>query len=412
MARLCQVNRLGVAYALSPVLITLCALIGVFGYTHHDSLIPTQWDALGLRYIARAFLQGIDPYSQDSMSTLATETWLPVQELFYPPSFMPLLASCALLPETVFRVLIVVLQIVSFVYISQRSCVRTSSAHTRALLAPLLMFSVYQTARFGQVSCFSVALLLLFWDRYRTGTAPWIQIVLLTLASVKPSVSIAVLVFLIFERRCTLLVGVAAAHLVLTCIAAALTGIEPFSLVRGWLAVLPRYRECLVNIPAGGYIYGLSTLLYQASGVFFSLEWLSLPIVYWIWRTQQRYSRESLIALLLVVSFLVSTPHAYEFCMILPALVCVSRVGDAVGWCWVVTVMSMFPQRLLQTVAPAGFDSTLRALGPLVLCVILSRIRDKAVVAEEISASGQRVFSGSSQDLVRPDSTQGRVFGL
>jgi hypothetical protein len=241
-------------------------------------------------------------------------------------------------------------------------------------LSPVVFLALFQTARFGQLSCFVCAAALCFWDRWRAGRVDWVAVALLFLATLKPSISLPIVIFLAFERSFALLVAVALMHVGGTWIASALIGVDAGALLTEWLMSLGRYRELPQNSPSGSFVYGLSTLLYRTTDVQCSLDLLALPLSYIVWRFRASYTANDCIALLLLIAFMVGAPHAYDFLLLLPALWSVcgglenSRAGSLYG---IASVMLLLPQRVLESVGFSSFDGILRVCAPIVLGLAL-----------------------------------------
>ncbi len=364
--------------------LAVVALLGVFGFGHQYDLSLTQTDCRALlEVVGRAIREDFSPYQRASVESLSAVLRFPVDELFYPPSFIALAAPFTLSGEAFSRVLILVAQVLCFGYVISRSAKEIPARHQAWVwLSPVAFLALFQTARFGQLSCFACAAVLCFWDRWRAGRMDLVAALLLFVATVKPSISLALLVFLLLERSFALLFVVALMHVGAGWIASQLSGVALWSLSTEWLSSLASYRELPQNSPTGSFVYGLSTLVHRFTDTQYSFDWLALPLSYAVWRMKNLFTQHECIALLLLISFVVGAPHAYDFLLLLPALwsVCgrAMPAGDgdrALSWgtgmCILVSVMLLLPQRVLLSAGFTSFDSILRVSAPLVLGIAL-----------------------------------------
>jgi hypothetical protein len=352
------------------------ALLGIFGLSYQHDLSLTQTDGRALfQVIERAIQNGISPYQRQNVEGLSATMRFAVDELFYPPSFIALAAPFLFLGEDGVRALLLLAQVLCFGFILSRASKHVPDRYQAGVwLCPVAFLALFQTARFGQLSCFVCAAVLCFWDRWRAGRADFVAMLLLFLATVKPSISLALVVFLAFERNFKLLFVVGLIHVGATWIASTLTGVDVGTLFTEWLASLGRYRELPQNSPSESFVYGLSTLLYRTTGAQYSLDLLALPLSYVVWRFRASYTANECIALLLLVSFVVGAPHAYDFLLLLPALWSVwSRLekSQAASVYILVSVMLLLPQRVLGSIGLSSFDSVLRVCAPMVLGLAL-----------------------------------------
>jgi hypothetical protein len=352
-----------------------CALLGVCGVGHPGALLATQSDAIALQRLGALALDGTSPYSQALVREVTRSSPVPVNELFYPPSFIPALLLLTAADESVWRAVLLIVQIACSAYLLSWAAARGASAKLMVGYAPILLYALYQTARFGQITCIILVCALLFWEQYRERKNFWRSALLLCGATMKPSVTLALLGYLLCEKRFRLLGCAAGLHLLLVGLVWVTTGHDPLSMFTGWLGALSSYRGYLHNSPAGSFVYGASTALYHLVGVSSALDLLALPVAYLLWRMRGVFSQAETIALLLATAFVFGTPHAYDFYLLVPALVClVNRTGKVVG-CMVLSTLMLTPQRVMIELGFVEFDSVLRVVVPLVICTLLVATR-------------------------------------
>ena len=375
------------ARSLSLCGIVLAALLGVYGFGHQYTFLNTQTDCRALARVIQLALGGHSPYDRALIEGSFESAPFTIDELFYPPSFIPVAAIFVGLGEVPLRMLVGALQVLCFIWIISRATRAVSAQDRGASYAPLLylcpvaFFALFQTARFGQISCCVCLATLYFWDRWRAGRVGLWGIAALCLASMKPSAVLALFVFLLLEGKVGIVLSVALLHLLSAALASALTSVELSALISGWVDAVAHYRELPQNAVTGSFVYGVSVLVQRMTGFVIMLDFAAIPLAFLVWRARRQLSSHECIALLMVISFTIGSPHAYDFLFLLPALFCVIERGYGVVVYWIVCAMLLIPQRALQVVGVSSFDSILRVLAPLVLLIFLLATRKLVKVA-------------------------------
>lgn len=356
--------------ALPLCMMCVCALVGVYGLGHQNDPSSTQADILSLQFLGSLAAHGTSPYSRKVVQQLGAGLPFPVHELFYPPSFLAFLIPLASLSDGALRVVTILIQIACTVYLALCiTRVSTGSISTRrfALYNPLLYYALFQTVRFGQLTCVATVLALLVWNRRNEQKNVWWTAALLCGVTMKPSIALGLLCFLLLEKHFALFLRTGLLHLASLSAAALMSGLNPLSLLQEWLGTLAAYRDYAVNSPTGPFVYGVSTALERISGQSLSLDLLVLPAVYLIWKTREHFSQIEILALLLAAAFIFGTPHAYDFYLLIPAFLCfVHTPAQRVASC-ILMMLMILPQRLMTEVGFVTFDSVLRVVVPLVL---------------------------------------------
>lgn len=356
--------------ALPLCMMCLCALVGVYGLGHQNDLSSTQADILSLQFLGSLAAHGTSPYSREVVQRLGTALPFPVHELFYPPSFLAFLIPLANLNDGALRLLTALIQIACTVYLAlyiTRLSDRLVSTLRFALYNPLLYYALFQTVRFGQLTCVAVVLALLVWNRRSERRNVWWTAALLCGVTMKPSIALGLLCFLLLERNFALLLRAGFLHLACLCAAALMSGLNALSLLQEWLGTLAAYRDYAVNSPTGPFVYGVSTALERISGVSLSLDLVVLPAAYLIWKTREHFSQIEILALLLAAAFIFGTPHAYDFYLLIPAFLCFANTPARRVTSCILMVLMILPQRLMTEAGFVTFDSVLRVVIPLVL---------------------------------------------
>jgi hypothetical protein len=356
----------------------LCALLGVYGLGHQNDLLTTQADIVSLHFLASLARVGISPYNGEAVARLSAGLPFPVEELFYPPSFLALLFPLNALDETTLRVFTALAQIACtawLVFYLARRNIPSASERLLTIYNPLLYYALFQTVRFGQISCVVVALAVVFWHQRTTSKSPWWKALLLCGITMKPSIALGLLCFLMCEGRLGLLVRAGLLHVLCLLTVSLVSGLNPLSLVQEWFAALAAYRDYAVNSPASPYVYGISTGLERMFGISLSLDLLALPAAYLLWRAREAFSQSEILALLLAAAFVFGTPHAYDFYLLAPALLCLVDIPGKRVPAFTFAVLMILPQRVMAELGFVSFDSVLRVVVPMVLSAMLVSTR-------------------------------------
>lgn len=357
---------------ISCILLIFAALLGIYGAGHQSDFSLTQTDCRALQRVVAFALTGHSPYNTALVAAAFIDAPFKVYELFYPPSFIALIAPLTFVGDLGIRVVTVIAQVLCFWFVLSQARQLDPRLQPFVFLSPVVFLALFQTVRFGQISCIAAAIALLLWQRLQGTKGNALAVVLLFLATLKPSSTVALVVYLMLERRFALLAAAGCVHVVFTMVASLLTGIDPVELCAQWLRAIPKYREFAVNSPAEGVVYGLSVLVHRVTGVVRSLDVLAVPLAYLVWRMRDRFSRSEVAALIFLISYMVGTPHAYDFFMLLPALIAILERPHGVWVHAVVALMLLVPQRVAQPIVGSEFESIPRVLAPVVLFLFMT----------------------------------------
>jgi len=368
---------LGIARILSLLALVSAALVGVYGLGHQNEPALTQIDCRALQRVVEFAIAGHNPYDRAAVDAAFVAAPYKVHQLFYPPSFIAFTAPFVLLGDVALRTVVIGVQILCFLLLLSPARRLPQLLQPLAILSPLVLLSLFQTARFGQITCIVCAAAIILWNRLPRSRGIFLNGVLLCIATVKPSSTLAVLVYLFLERRFAIISVAALLHVAGILAASFLTHIDALTLISSWIRTLPMYRDFAVNTPEGDVVYGISVLIHRVSGSVVTLELLALPLTYLVWRIRVLWAPSECIALLLLIAFMVGTPHAYDFFMLVPAMICILGRSYGVWMYTVVTLMVVVPQRVLEPVIGQAVESLPRVLAPVVLfiCMLLQRSR-------------------------------------
>jgi hypothetical protein len=333
----------------------------------------------------RTWLHGLDAYDPAVLSRTA-----PVGPFAYPPQVAPLCLLLALFPMGAAPWVGLVLNVFSFAAID-RSCQAIYAeasrpvsppagepvAHNWWLTAVILgnPFSAH-VVFMGQTSLIAVAAVLGSWQCAREKR-PVLAGMLACVASIKPQISILVLVWFLLERRILVLVVFAGTVAVASVAPAIATG--PLKLLPTWLHATRSYSSNFTNAVGFQHRFGVDSFLDAAGVHAFSFAWVALLVVVAMWVLRDRLASGEIVALLLATAVVFIFAHDYDLVALLPfaaayAPLARQRRGALIVATAVFVLMSV-PQRLLSA-ANSPLVNQFRV--PVVLFAMGSWIAERA----------------------------------
>lgn len=261
---------------------------------------PIGGDFIGFWAASKIILSGnpSDVYNHEKLFTTEQKiTGVPyLIPIFYPPSYLLLIAPLALLPY--FFSLIIWLAITFLLYLL---IVRRIAPHPATVWLAIAFPGTFQNLIHGQNGFLTATLLgvgLLWVDRF-----PFASGILFGLLTIKPHLSVLIPVALIAGRRWKVLIGMITSTVSLMIISAILFGIEP------WISFPKRIFFAFKFIEASAFpLYQMPTtfaaaLLAGASAttakiIHGSVAAISMGITIWLWlRNAPYFLRTSSLAL-------------------------------------------------------------------------------------------------------------------
>ncbi len=346
--------------AIGATLLGALALLffGVLGVGRGQA--PFGFDLNVLWTAGRTWWSGLDAYDPAVISRVA-----PVGPFAYPPQVAPLCLLLALLPMRAAPWLGLAINLVSLVAVDrfcQQIYAETALRRSRSAgevvwhnwwLTAVVVGNPF-TAHvifMGQTSLIALAAVLGAWRcvaRQQYVAAG----VLACVASIKPQVSILMLLWFLLERRLLVLAVFAAATGVASIGPAVATG--PLRLLPTWFRATRSYSGNFTNAVGFQHRFGIDSFLDAAGLHVFTLLWVGLILVAALWSRRDRFARGEIIALLLAISVVFIYAHDYDLVALLPFAAAYAPLGRdfkvaLVAGASLLLLMSV-PQRLLSTV--------------------------------------------------------------
>ncbi len=331
---------------------------GVLGVGRGQSTFGFDLDVLW--GAGRAWLHGFDAYDPAPVGWAA-----PVGPFAYPPQIAPLCLLLALVPMRAAPWLGLALNLFSLAAVD-RSCqqiyrgtaaqgrptsTREGEPHNWWLTAVIVGNPFTAHVIFmGQTSLIAVAAVLAAWRCVAEGRYVAAG-VLACVASVKPQISILILLWFLLERRVLVLAVFAAAVGVAAIVPAIVTG--PLKLLPTWLRATRSYSGNFTNSVTFQHRFGVDSFIDAAGVHVFTFAWVGLLVVAALWIKRERFDRGEIVALLLATSVVFIYAHDYDVVALLPFVAAYASLGRdfkpaLIGGAALLLLMSV-PQRLLST---------------------------------------------------------------
>lgn len=229
------------------LLFLACCLLVMTGVLGFKRATEPLFDVRYWVTSARAFAAGIDPYDFDAYQSVAASLGLvPIERFAYPPQGFGFYSLFSFLPYPAARWTFAGLTLVALAALIAWLVRRIQQAGgSRALACTVAAFvvaspPVSNSVFTGQMSIIIVACLLFGLEAARRG---WWHVsgVMLAVASIKPQLSIFVLVWLVLERQWKVLGATVVAVVVMAAVP--LMHYSPSHLLHGWLRSVGEYQH-------------------------------------------------------------------------------------------------------------------------------------------------------------------------
>lgn len=381
-------RNLGMAAGLAAGLLALW-LFGI----HGTGRAGGYWDGanIDMRYLysaGRDWLQGVTPHDPQAFVARASELHGREMMTFaYPPHAAPLCVALALLSWPQAMVMMSALNVLGMLGLAWTVYQMTKSEEGGSLPAWLAFFVTAATVGnpfashvlwMGQTSILAgcaIALSLLFKQR-----GQWILAgMALAVASMKPQLALAPVVYFVFARQWKALQAAGVALLVFALLPMFVSG--PLGTYREWLSALDAYRADWATALGFRHVFGISSTLHQ-TGLDWSLPpWtcaLAAPVLA---LRASGFRTIDIAALLFGATWLLGYCHDYDLACI--GLLLASAVTSTenrkvqllvVGLAFVL----FFPQRILQQADLALLARTREAALLGMTLVITHRCRSRS----------------------------------
>jgi hypothetical protein len=312
------------------------------------------FDMYVLWVAGKAWWHGINAYDP----ALLSQFDLPGQEVgpfAYPPQIAPLCLLFGAVPFAAARWLITALNLLSL-WAIDRACQELVQkpgmpAQRNFWLTAIVFGNPFSAhvVHMGQTSLIALAAAL--WAfRFAGQNRHVLAGVLTSLASIKPQLSILLILWFALEKRATLL-AVFAAAAGLSALGPAIAT-SPLEVLPAWLGAMRGYGSHATNVVGFQHSFGLRSFL-DALGLSVPFAQAVAALAFAaIWRARAELARGEVVALLLASSLVFIYAHDYDLVGLLPFVAVffrLARGNRTLAFTGVALLFAMFiPQRLLR----------------------------------------------------------------
>ena len=304
-------GAIGAAVLAAAIAATLA--LGVWGVGHGGN---TQLDTPILYAAGGYWLAGGSAYTQNVTPRLSGDIGhtLANYVFAYPPQSAPLFALLAIGSIDTAYTILTILQVLSLAALSYWA-VRLAGpdeSELRAWIVPALvignfatMYAIWQ----GQTTLIIAAALAGAWYCGRRGH-PIAAGVLLAIATMKPPLSLFVVLWFVLERDWKVLAAMTATILVMAALPMYASG--PVGAFLEWLDTLRKYGGDAHNALGSRYLFNMESLLWALGVPTPNLLGVGLIATVGLWYRRDAFVADDLLAALVAITMLFGYGHSYD----------------------------------------------------------------------------------------------------
>jgi len=310
-------------------LLCACAVLvvkGIIGVGVSQSM-GTNVDTKYLYVAGLSWLEGLNAYDPEVASRLGAN--LSLGGFFYPPQIAPLCLLLGAFPWAKAKVVMTLLNVLSAgvlaffcVLLVKRPKVKMLKVPGSSpwwfipaiiISNPLTIYVIW----LGQTTLIAAAALVSGW--YYAYRDRWVLSgILIAISSIKPQLSLLVILWLLLERRWQLLAVAAATTLILCLVPMAISG--PIDVFFHWFASLGEHKNVFSNVLGSGAVFSIQNLLYAAGIKVPQLFPLGIILTGLLWWYRSRLIIDDVVGILVAISLLFGLAHHYDLVALAPML--------------------------------------------------------------------------------------------
>lgn len=316
------------------LLLCACAAMlrfGIINAGHSGGFTQTNFDTKYLYVAGLSWLNGLNAYDPQVVSQLSAG-FIRGEDggFFYPPQIAPLCLLLAAFPWAKAQVVMTLLNVfcagvvaffcVRLVKRTEVKILKDPSLNPWWFIPAIVIgnpFTIH-TIRMGQTTLIIAAALVSGWYYARRGQ--WlIAGILIAISTIKPQLSLLIILWLLLERRWRLL-GIAAGTTLLFCLVPmAISG--PTEVFSDWFASLAAHEKVSANVVGNKYLFGIQNLLYVAGIDVPNLLPLAILLTLVLWYYRSQLIVDDILGILLAILLLFGVAHIYDLAVLAPLVV-------------------------------------------------------------------------------------------
>ena len=309
----------------------LCACIllvvkGIIGVGLSQSM-ASNVDTKYLYVAGLSWLEGLNAYDPEVASRLGAD--VSRGGFFYPPQIAPLCLLLAAFPWAKAKVVMTLLNVFSAGVLAFFCVLLVKRPKVKMLkvpgsspwwFIPAIVISNPLTINvlwLGQTTLIAAAALVSGW--YYAYRDRWVLSgILIAISSIKPQLSLLVILWLLLERRWQLLAVAAGTTLIFSLVPMAISG--PIEVFFHWFASLVQHKKVFSNVLGSGAVFSIQDILYAAGIQVPQLFPLGIILTGLLWWYRSRLIIDDVIGILLAISLLFGLAHHYDLVALAPML--------------------------------------------------------------------------------------------
>ena len=308
-------------------LLCACAVLvvkGIIGVGLSQSM-ASNVDTKYLYVAGLSWLEGLNAYDPEVASRLGADVSL--GGFFYPPQIAPLCLLLAAFPWAKAKVVMTLLNVFSAGVLAFFCVLLVKRPEVKVLkvpgystwwFIPAIVISNPLTINvlwLGQTTLIAAAALVSGW--YYAYRDRWVLSgILIAIASIKPQLSLLVILWLLLERRWQLLAVAAVTTLIFSLVPMAISG--PIEVFFHWFASLGQHKNIFSNVLGSGAVFSIQDILYASGIKVPQLFPLGVVLTGLLWWYRSRLIIDDVIGILLAISLLFGLAHHYDLVALAP----------------------------------------------------------------------------------------------
>ncbi|MFP5273318.1 glycosyltransferase family 87 protein [Coleofasciculus sp.] len=331
----------------------MLVVVAIIGFNQH-------FDTKYLYVAGLSWWEGSNAYDPDVASRLGANQSL--GSFFYPPQIAPLCLLLGTFPWTQAKVVMILLNGISAGVLAYFCVLLVKQPQVKQLRVPgsgsvwfipaIVLANPFtlNIILLGQTTLIVAAALVSGW--YYAYRDKWVLSgILIAIATIKPQLSLLVILWLLLERRWRVLAVAAVTTLIFCLVPIAITG--PIDVFVEWFASIGKHKNVFANALGSPAVFSIQNLLYTAGIQMPQLLPLGIVITGLLWWYRFRLIIDDVIGLLMAISLLFGFAHHYDLIALAPLIAAFWRHLDhhskATLVALVLMLVMIFPRNVLMT---------------------------------------------------------------
>lgn len=296
----------------------LLVIVSIIGFNQH-------FDTKYLYVAGLSWWEGSNAYDPNVASRLGANQSL--GSFFYPPQIAPLCLFLGAFPWTQAKVVMTLINGISAGVLAYFSVLLVKQPQMKRLrvkgsgavwFIPAIVLANPFTLNIivlGQTTLIVAAALVGGW--YYAYRDKWVLSgILIAISTIKPQLSLLVILWFLLERRWRILAVAAVTTLIFCLVPMAISG--PIEVFFDWFATLGKHKTIFANVLGTGGVFSLQDLFYAAGIKVPPLLPLGIILTGLLWWYRSRLIIDDVIGLLMAIALLFGLAHHYDLVALAP----------------------------------------------------------------------------------------------